>query len=371
MEVLPAAAPPARLILDLDALAANWRAACGLAGRAEVAAVVKADAYGLGVGPVARRLWREGARQFLVAHWAEAAALSALLPEADIAVLNGVAPEEMPLALAGLAVPVLNSPAEAAHWAACAPGRRAHLMMDTGMNRLGLAPADLADLPDGLAIDLMMSHLACACEPDHPMNAAQRDAFAALPLLGRARSLSASHGLKLGAGFAFDHVRPGLALYGGTGAPFRPVVRLEARILQLRAVPAGATVGYGATWRAERPARLATLAIGYADGLRRALSNLGWAELEGRRAPIVGRVSMDLTVVDVTGVPGLAEGDRVALGFDLPELSAACGLAEYELLTGLGRRFERLTREAVPASGTVEAAAVARAAAEAGPAAIA
>lgn len=371
MDAVPAAASPARLILDLDALAANWRAACGLAGRARVAAVVKADAYGLGVGPVARRLWREGARQFLVAHWAEAAALRALLPEADIAVLNGLAPEEMPLALAGLAVPVLNTPAEAARWAAAAPGKRAHLMVDTGMNRLGLAPADLSGLPAGLAIDLLMSHLACACEPDHPMNAAQRDAFAALPRLGRARSLSASHGLKLGAGFAFDHVRPGLGLYGGTGAPFRSVVRLEARILQLRAVPAGATVGYGATWRAQRPARLATLAIGYADGLRRALSNLGWAEIGGQRALIVGRVSMDLTVVDATHLPGLAEGDRVALGFDLPQLSAACGVAEYELLTGLGRRFERAVREAAPPAEATDASAHARGASMATPAAIA
>lgn len=371
MDALPAAAQPARLILDLDALAANWRAARALAGPAQLAAVVKADAYGLGVEPVARQLWREGARQFLVAHWAEAAALRALLPEADIAVLNGVAPEEMPLALAGLAVPVLNTPAEAARWAAAAPGWRAHLMVDTGMNRLGLAPAELAELPAGLAIDLLMSHLACACEPDHPMNAAQRDAFAALPPLGRARSLSASHGLRLGQRFAFDHVRPGLALYGGTGAPFRPVAHLEARVLQLRAVSAGATVGYGATWRAARSSRLATLAIGYADGLRRALSNLGWAEIEGRRAPIVGRVSMDLTVVDATDLPGLAEGDRVALGFDLPEVSAACGLAEYELLTGLGRRFERVTREAEPAAGAGETVAMARAAAGASPAAIA
>ncbi len=344
MDPWPQAAAAARLTLDLDALAANWRAACAMAGGAAVAAVVKADAYGLGVAPVARRLWAEGARQFFVAHWAEAVQLRAILPEADIAVLNGLAPEDLPLALAGVAAPVLNTPVEAARWAVAAPGRRAHLMVDTGMNRLGLPPAALAGLPAGLAPDLLMSHLACACEPASPMNAAQRETFAALPVLGRARSLVASHGLRLGAGYVFDHVRPGLALYGGTGAPFRAVVSLEARVLQLRSVPAGASVGYGATWVAARPSRLATLALGYADGLRRGLSGLGWAELEGVRAPIAGRVSMDLTVIDVTDAPGLAEGDWVRLGFDLPRLAQASGLAEYELLTGLGQRF--LRREA-------------------------
>lgn len=342
MDALPEAAPAARLTLDLDALAANWRAAGRLAGGASVAAVVKADAYGLGLAPVARRLWQEGARAFFVAHWAEAAALRALLPEADIAVLNGLAAEDLPLALAGVATPVLNSAAEAARWAAAAPARRAHLMVDTGINRLGLAPEEMGGLPAGLAIDLVLSHLACASEPGHALNAAQRVRFAALPPLGRRRSLAASHGLRLGPDFRFDHVRPGLCLYGGTGAPFAPVVQLEARVLQLRTVPAGATVGYDATWTAARPSRLATLGVGYADGLRRGLSGIGWAEIGGRRAPLVGRVSMDLSVVDVTEVPGLAPGDWVRLGFDLPALAAASSLAEYELLTGLGHRFARL-----------------------------
>ena len=345
MDAPPAAAPAARLILDLDALAANWRAACRMAAGAEVAAVVKANAYGLGVEPVARRLWREGARQFLVAQWAEAAALRAILPQADIGVFNGLLPEDMPLALAGVATPVINTMAEATRWAQAAPGRRAHLMVDTGINRLGVDPADLAALPAGLAVDLMMSHLACAGDPGHPMNARQRAALAALPAIGRARSLAASHGLRLGAGFRFDHVRPGLCLYGGSGAPFGAVARIEARVLQLRAIPAGATVGYDATWTAARPSRLATLGLGYADGFRRGLSNLGWAEIEGARVPVAGRVSMDLTVFDVTGVAGVGEGDWVRLGFDLPALAAASGLAEYELLTGLGRRFARVEED--------------------------
>lgn len=337
----PAAAASARLLLDLDALGANWRSACALAGGAAVAAVVKADAYGLGVEPVARRLWREGARQFLVAQWAEAQRLRAILPEADIGVFNGLTPEDMAPALAGVATPILNTMAEAARWAQAAPGRRAHLMVDTGINRLGVAPAELAALPGDLAIDLLMSHLACASDAAHPMNAAQRAAFAALPPVGRARSLATSHGLRLGPGFAFDHVRPGLGLYGGSGAPFRAVALIEARVLQLRAVPAGATVGYDASWTAARPSRLATLGLGYADGFRRALSNVGWAEIAGLRAPVAGRVSMDLTVIDVTGIRGLAEGDWVRLGHDLPALAAASGVSEYELLTGLGRRLDR------------------------------
>jgi alanine racemase len=349
MDAPPAAAPGARLTLDLDALAHNWRAALRMAGGAEACAVVKADAYGLGMAPVARRLWREGARQFFVAQWGEAAALRALLPDADIGVFNGLGEADLPLALAGVAAPVLNTMAEAARWAAAAPGARAHLMVDTGINRLGVAPADLSDLPGGLAVDLLMSHLACACLPGHTMNEAQRAAFAALPPVGRAKSLATSHGLRLGPPFAFDHVRPGLALYGGTGAPFRAVARIEARVLQLRQVPAGASVGYDATWTAARPSRLATLAIGYADGWRRGLSNAGWADIEGARAPIVGRVSMDLTVIDLTDVRGAGEGDWVALGFDLPALAAASGLAEYELLTGLGRRFARVPDEAAAA----------------------
>lgn len=331
---------PARLTVDLDALAANWRTLAAASGVATGAAV-KADAYGLGVGPVARRLVAVGCRDLFVATWGEALALGEV--GAAVHVFHGVAPDDLPAARAlPWARPVLNTPDEARLWRDAFGARACGVMVDTGMNRLGLAPDELVAM-DGFAVDILMSHLSSADEPGAADNPRQRDAFAAVPVACRRRSLAASAGIALGAAFAFDLTRPGLALYGGHASPLAPpmraVVHVEARVLRLRDVAPGESVGYNATWTATRPTRLAVVSAGYADGVPRAPGGL--ARVDGVPCPIVGRVSMDLTAIDVTGAPPLSVGDWVALGPDLPALAAATGRSQYELLTGLGHRFER------------------------------
>jgi len=249
------------------------------------------------------------------------------------------------VALAGPHRPVLNSAAQVARWRA-AGGGACDVMVDTGMNRLGLSPEEaVSGLLDGLAIDTLLSHLACADEPGHPLNERQRAAFAdiAARVPARRRSLANSAGVFLGAAYAHDLTRPGLALYGGRPAPdakgLRQVARIEAQVLQVRLAEAGASVGYGATWTAERPTRLAILNIGYADGYWRGFSSRGHALAGARRCPVVGRVSMDLVAVAVPEEVG--EGDWLEMAFDLPEAAIASGQSQYELLTGLGRRYGR------------------------------
>ena len=335
---------PLRLRLDPAALADNWRTLDRMSGRAACGAALKANGYGLGATEVASHLREAGCRDFFVATWAEAERLAPLrLP---LSVLHGVRDEDMAIALTGIARPVLNTDAQVARWRA-AGGGACDVMVDTGMNRLGVSPqAVRTGLLDGLAIDTLMSHLACADE-DSAMNARQRDAFAALAGVTGARrmSLANSAGIALGPDYRFDLTRPGLALYGGIPRPefaatIRQVVQPEAQILQRRIVPAGDTVGYNATWTARFPTAIAILNLGYADGYLRAFSDRGSAQ--GSTLPVIGRVSMDLLALDASAAPDLGEGDWVAIDFALPATAAASGLSQYELLTGMGQRYDRV-----------------------------
>ena len=310
-----------------------------------VGAAIKADGYGLGARAVLDRLAAEGLTDAFVSQWPEAAVLGAVPPGVTIHVLHGVTTCEAAFAAAHAAQPVLNSPNQCALWRQIAPGRPCSLMVDTGMNRLGLRPADLA-AAGGLAVDILMSHLACADEPGHPMTARQAAAFAGIDFPAQRRSLANSAGLFEDAALALDLARPGLALYGGIPHPrgagrIAEVARIEAEVLQVREAAPGETVGYGATFTVARPARLAILGLGYADGFPRALSNLGHALVDGRRCPVVGRVSMDLIAIDVTDALPVAPGDWIAIGFSLLETAQSAGVSQYELLTGLGHRFER------------------------------
>jgi len=352
------------LTIDLDALAANYRIMVRTAAPTRVAGVVKADGYGLGATPVAGALYGAGCRDFFVALTGEASALRPALPvDARLFVLNGIAPGEEAALIAAEAVPVLNCPADIARWAAAARivGRRlpAAVQVDSGMSRLGLAPGDVAALTGeggplaNLEVVLVMSHLACGDEPDATANAAQRARFEELAAMlpPAPRSLANSGGAFLGGGFHGDLVRPGIALYGaapqmGRDNPMRPVVSLEARIVQWRDVPAGTGVGYGLTSVAQHDRRIATLSYGYADGWPRSLSNKGAAYVGGYRAPIAGRVSMDSICIDVTDVPGdvlVAAGRAELIGPNqtIDRVAGDAGTIAYEILTGLRHRHAR------------------------------
>lgn len=353
---------PLRLTVRLDAVRANWRTMAAMAGPAATAGVVKADAYGLGMGAIAPALAAAGCETFFVARPDEGAALRALLPEARIFVLDGAPAGAVPLLLAHRLIPVLNSLAEIAAWAGAARkaggGLDAALHVDTGMNRLGLSGDELSDLAGdaarrlkGLRLALVMSHLASADTPDAAQNRTQLARFrAALARLPPApASLAASAGVLLGRAYHFDLVRPGVGLYGANPCaanareegenPFRTAAVLTARVLQVRRIDKGESVGYAATFRAGRPTMLATVAIGYADAVPRAASNRGAAAFRGVRAPFAGRVSMDLLSLDITGMttpPG--PGDEVELLGDtitLRDAAAAAGASEYEILTRL------------------------------------
>jgi len=348
------------LTIDLDAVAANYRKLAQKAAPAEAAAAIKADGYGLGLEHVVRTLTNEGCRTFFVATIDEGIELRALLPQATICVLNGVISGVPGDFLAHRLVPALNDLGQIETWRdLCRDARQASavLHLDTGMARLGLPPQELDILAgdparlDGVPLALIMSHLACADEPDHPLNRQQRDAFvAALPRLPAApASLAASSGIFLGPEYCFDMVRPGVCLYGanprpGYPNPMVPVVRLQAKILQIRDVDTPQTVGYGATHRFAGPARVATVAAGYADGYLRSLSGRGTARFRGLSVPVVGRVSMDLITLDVTQAPEAKPGDMVDLigpHHDVDALAAEAGTIGYEILTALGRRFKR------------------------------
>ncbi len=352
--------PSAILHIDLAAIAENWRLLAARAAPGAVAGVVKANAYGLGADKVAPALRAAGCRHFFVAHLAEGIALRETLgPGPMIAVLNGFAPgADGDAAL----VPVLNSLGDvhshAAAGRSAGQARRALLHLDTGMARLGLDAAEQARLAAdhsllaGLDLLYVMTHLACADEPEHPLNAEQAARFAracaSLPKLKR--SFANSSGLFLGSDYASDLSRPGCALYGinptpGAPNPMRQVLQLEAPVLQIRDIPAGASVGYGASFVAARPSRIATIAVGYADGYLRSLSGQGGAAYRGLILPMVGRVSMDLITLDVTDAPGLVPGDAVTLiGGAAPspdDLAARAGTIGYEILTSFGARYRR------------------------------
>ena len=336
---------PNRLRLDGAALVENWRALARMSGGAACGAAVKANGYGLGAAEVVRRLARAGCQHFFVATWGEARALAGT--GVSLAVLHGAREADMAWAAEGFAKPVLSTPLQVQRWRAAGLGT-CDVMVETGMNRLGVAPADiLAGLLDGLQIDTLMSHLACA-EEQVPHNEHQRASLAALAGRTGARrlSLANSAGIALGRDYAFDLTRPGLALYGGVPCAalasfIRPVATIEAEVLQRRLVRAGDGVGYNLTWAAPRDSEVAILNLGYADGYRRAFSNTGTALLHGKPLPVIGRISMDLTAVDTTGVD-VGEGDWLSFDPDLPRASEASGVSQYELLTGLGQRFDRI-----------------------------
>ena len=356
----------ARLTVRLSAITANYRTYRRLTGPAAVAAVVKADGYGLGAARVVPALVEAGCDSFFVARLEEGIALRKFVPQARIFVMDGADPDSVPALLRFSLTPVLNSLAQIAAWSAAARVGRAPLdavlHVDTGMNRLGLSGEELATLAGeqakrlaGLNLVLVMSHLACADEPQNKMNAQQlsrfRQALAMLP--AAPASLAASHGAMLGIDYHFDLVRPGVALYGANpqkpegqaaaAAPslMRTAAVLTAKVLQLRRIDSGESVGYAATFRAKRPSMIATVALGYADGIPRTLSNKGAAAIAGVRVPVVGRVSMDLITLDVSALaepPHIGAevellGDTISLG----EVAEAAGTNEYEILTRLRR----------------------------------
>ena len=349
----------ARLTVDLSAICANWRRFADLAGSGEAAAVVKADAYGLGVREVAPALALEGARTFFVATLGEALDLRATLGEAQaIYVLNGPGYDDVGAFAPARLYPVLNSLEQIGLWKAAGAGVAAALHIDTGMNRLGLPLADVGAAHDALArcdVPLVMSHLACAADPGHRLNALQLQRFSEAAGLfpGARKSLAATAGAFCGAAFRFGLLRPGVGLYGDAGLdddaqPLAPAATLDAPILQLRDIAAGDTVGYGATFAAPAPMRAATIALGYADGYLRSASGKGYGVLAGARCPILGRISMDLITLDVTAAGAAAEvGARMEmLGANVPlrDVAAAAGTATYEVLTnfsGVARRHLR------------------------------
>ena len=352
------------LTIDLDAVRANYRLLRERAGGAVVAGVMKADAYGLGMAHVAPALAREGCHVFFTAHLDEGMRLRPLVPaDSRIYVLHGPMPGTAADFVEHGLVPVLNDAGQVREWTALgrALGRRlaAALQVDTGMSRMGMSADDLASLGDpsdwlaGIDAQLLMSHLACADDPAHPMNAGQRARFEALrarfPLLPA--SLANSSAVFLGPDFHYDLVRPGAALYGinpqpGHPNPLRQAVALEARIVQVRTIGAGDVVGYGARYTAAGTRRIATISIGYADGWLRALSGRGYAFVDGVRVPVAGTVSMDSITLDVTGLPEarIAPGQPVELLGEhqhVDEVAAQAGTIGYEVLTRLGGRFHR------------------------------
>lgn len=348
MTTVPEApAPSLRLRIDTDALQANWRYLDSQAPGAATGAAVKANAYGLGVDKVVPALRDAGANELFLAHWSEVPDVIAYSEGTEISVLHGVRnDEEARFAMQTEVAPVINSLAQAAIWNA-AGGGTCHLMVDTGINRLGVSPDDLSDPAiKSLDIDILMSHLASADE-DSAQNAAQHKAFVgAMPSLrARRYSLSNSAGIMLGADYHFDLTRPGIALYGGSVHPdmeshIAQVAFPEAAVIQMRDLKPGDAVGYNATWTAKKTLRAATISIGYADGFLRQMGPGGALQHEGKALPIIGKVSMDMIVVDASD-SALREGDFVEIPMYLPEIAARSGLSQYELLTVVGHRFAR------------------------------
>jgi alanine racemase len=363
------------LTVDLGAIAANWR---GLrdAGRAggrpiDCAAVLKADAYGTGATVVGPRLAAEGCRHFFVAHLDEAISLRGVVPDHPIYVLNGLLPGTEPDFVEYGLTPVLNHLGQLNAWRAAAQRYSrpldAVIHIDTGMHRLGLSPEEAQLLAAergrlrGLRLALLMSHLVVSEEPNNPINGEQLSRFRNFvrTMPGAPASLANSSGIFLGPDYHFDLLRPGAALYGINPTPGRPnpmltTVTLRARVLQVRRIDALQTVGYGAAWRSARPSRVATIALGYADGYFRTLINRTHVHLAGHKVAVIGRISMDLVTIDVTDVPEADSQPGALVEVLGPHLSAD-DLAEhartnaYEVMTALGRRYARLYHEGATA----------------------
>ncbi|MAF48758.1 MAG: alanine racemase [Rhodospirillales bacterium] len=353
----------AELTIDLGAVQGNYQILSGYLPAAELAAVVKADAYGLGMSRIAPALRHAGCKTFFVATCAEGIKLRAILNDADIHVFNGPLPGEEPDFTEARLVPVLNSLEQLAIWSAHCAGSEttcaADIQIDSGMTRLGLDMKDLARLesePDLLApieVDVVLSHLACADQPEHPMNTQQLASFeaAGANIKGKRLSLASSSAIYLGPQYHFDLARAGAALYGVNPTPAKPnpmrqVIRIQGKILQVRSVDTPRSVGYGATHRATRPSKIATVAVGYADGYLRSLGNAGTAYIDSHEVAVVGRVSMDLTTLDVADVPDelLALGrpvDLVGPFNPVDRLARQAGTIGYEILTNIGRRYRR------------------------------
>lgn len=354
--------PSAILEIDLDAIVANWRLLSARHPSGPVAAVMKADAYGLGASPVARALHAAGCRHFFVALLPEALAIRDDVPTAMLGVLGGLVSGSELDFISNDIMPVLGSLDEVDAWAAasrhagrCLP---AALHIDTGMSRLGLSPSELAELQRdharlaGMDLRYVMTHLIASEIPADDLNQTQQQRFAqaCAGLPPAPRSFANSSGIFLGSGWASDLARAGAALYGinptpDKSNPMRQAVRLTARVLAVRDIPSGASVGYNATWRASRPSRIATVAIGYADGWHRSQSNRGMAFFDETPVPLVGRVSMDLTTFDVTDCPGVLPGKWLELlgSRQTPDhVASLAGTNGYEVLTSLGRRFHRV-----------------------------
>ena len=347
---MPPKLPPAALRLDRNgaALAANWRSLDRLSGAARAGAAVKADAYGLGVQFAAPVLRDAGCRDFFVAHWAEVPTLLEHVPAEQVAVLHGpLTPADAAYAKACGVRPVINSLHQAALWRD-AGGGRCDVMLDSGINRLGLTLAELADpLVQGLNVDVLHSHLAAA-EEDSPLNPQQLQRWQeARGVLHHARaSLANSAGITLGPDYHGDLTRPGLALYGGVPCAaleglIQQVVSPQAALMQVRMLQAGDSVGYNATFTAAQAIRVGVVSLGYADGYLRCWSGKGMMRHDNCALPVLGRVSMDMTIIDLTAAPMLREGDWVSVDYALPTAAAQSGLSQYELLTLLGRRFPR------------------------------
>jgi alanine racemase len=358
----------ASLTVRLGVIAANYRELASRSNGAEVAPVVKADAYGVGMDRIAPHLFSLGARSFFVARLKEGIALRRLLPDARIFVFDGLTGESEAAFVTYRLIPVLNTANELKHWSSYAERRGIKLdtaiQIETGMNRAGLSPAETVEFGAGarqrlagVELVLIMSHLACADEPDHALNRKQLERFrAALAALPSApASLAATSGISLGREYLFDVVRPGIGLYGGNPQPgnlnpYRMGVSLTAEILQLKQVEPGETVGYGAAFTAERPTTLAIIAAGYADGLIRAAGRKGRAIVAGRSVPFAGRVSMDLAALDVTDVPAFYAdvGKSVELlgdGISLEEMADAAGTINHEVLTSITPRTKPIYKE--------------------------
>ena len=340
--------PTHRLTIDADALAANWRALDRLSGAAEAGAAVKANCYGLGVDACVPVLRDAGARQFFVAHWSEVEGVARHVAPEQIAVLHGpLRDDEAAYAMSSGVLPVINSLEQARRWVEHGGGR-CHLMIDTGINRLGIAPAEITDpAVAALDVDILMSHLASADEND-ASNARQLAAFRdCLPLVAHRRaSLANSAGIALGPDYGFDMTRPGLALYGGVpraqlDGTIRQVGHIEAAIIQTRNIASGDRVGYNGVFTASEPMRVATVSLGYADGFLRARGPGEALYYGDAKLPILGKVSMDMVVVDLANAPKLKEGDWLGVPFDLPDAARQSSVSQYELLTVLGNRLRR------------------------------
>lgn len=337
--------PTLKLEIDHDALAHNWRALDRMSGAARAGAAIKADCYGLGTDRCLPTLRDAGARDFFVAHWSEVPAALVHVPPAQISVLHGpTTQQEADFARSTGVRPVIDSLHEARVWLESGGGT-CDLMIDTGINRLGIRPDEVNDpLVQALDVEVLMSHLACADE-DSAMNSRQLDAFrAAIPQIPhRALSLANSAGIALGADYAFDLTRPGLSLYGGVprgemDGVIRQVAYPRAAIIHTKWIEAGECVGYNATFTAPRRMRVGTVSLGYADGILRCWGGNTF-EHGGRMLPMLGKVSMDMIVIDLTDAGDLGEGDWVSLPYHLPDAAQQTSVSQYELLTVLGNRF--------------------------------